>query len=195
MKCRHSTFVMSDITKKQSSATNPIEDESNKERFAQLFSDVVPLKSSNKAIFKPITQKPSSLGSSETSKVRYITSDSVETLDAPTSYLKANCDKNLLRKLKKNAYPIGDQIDIHGCNRFEAQEELSHFFATTTANCVLVIHGRGLTVSGRPILKTVARAWLTQQEFVLAYCEAKIENGGEGAVLVLVKKISINIQI
>jgi len=188
MNCRHLTIRISDITKKQPSSTNSIEDSPKEERFAQLFSDAIPLKTCNKAIFKPTTQKPSSLGNIKSSKVRYIASDSIDTLDAPTTYLKANCDKSLLRKLKKNAYPIGGQIDIHGCNRFEAQEELSHFFATTTANCVLVIHGRGLTVSGRPILKTVARAWLTQQEFVLAYCEAKPNNGGEGAVLVLSKQ-------
>ena len=188
MKCRHPTIRISDITKNQSSSTNSIDDRQKEERFTQLFSDVIPLKSHNKVLFQNTTKKPSSLRISEPSKVRYIASDAIDALDAPTSYLKAHCDKNLLRKLKKNAYPIGDQIDIHGCNRFEAQAELSYFFARTKANCVLVIHGRGLTVNGRPILKTVARAWLAQQEFVLAYCEAKPNNGGEGAVLVFLKK-------
>lgn len=188
MKCQHPTIGMSDIPKNQSASTNPIDDKPKEECFTQLFADVIPLKSHNKALFKNTTKKPSSLRISEPSKVRYIASDSIDALHAPTSYLKANCDKNLLRKLKKNTYPIGDQIDIHGCNRFEAQSELSHFFAKTRASCVLVIHGRGLTVNARPILKTVARAWLAQQEFVLAYCEAKPNNGGEGAVLVFLKK-------
>lgn len=163
--------------------------------FATLFSDVVPLKSTNqKSNILPIQHispayqpLPIIKQYKPNTTIRYIASDDLEALEAPSSYLKPSCDKNLLRKLRKGVYPIGDQIDIHGCNRFEAQVQLSHFFSKARANCMLVIHGRGLTPNGRPILKTIARAWLMQQEFVLAFCEAQSSEGGEGAVLVLTK--------
>ncbi|QQS16976.1 MAG: Smr/MutS family protein [Neisseriales bacterium] len=166
--------------------------------FATLFSDVVPLKSTNqKADILPIqhislTHQPLPIRKQyePDTAIRYIASDDLDALEAPSSYLKPDCDKNLLRKLRKGVYPIGDQIDLHGCNRFEAQVALSHFFAKTQVNCLLVIHGRGLTPNGRPILKTIARAWLTQQKFVLAFCEAQSSEGGEGAVLVLTKNCS-----
>lgn len=181
---------MKDVFKDPFTPTEDVDCEHKEEYFAQLFADVIPLKSRNKVFFKKPIKNLSSFCISQSSKVRYIALDSIDLLDVPISYLRSDCDKNLLRKLRKNAYTIGDQIDIHGCNRFEAQEALSHFFAQTKASCVLVIHGRGLTVNGRPILKTVARAWLMQQEFVLAYCEAKPNNGGDGAVKVLVKKLA-----
>lgn len=164
--------------------------------FATLFSDVVPLKSTNRTPnilpIQPISQacKPFSLQKKHhelDTTIRYIASDDLDALEAPSSYLKPGCDKNLLRKLRKGVYPIGNQIDIHGYSRFEAQAQLSHFFAKTRAKCVLVIHGRGLTPNGRPILKTISRAWLKQQEFVLAYCEAPSNLGGEGATLILTK--------
>jgi DNA-nicking Smr family endonuclease len=54
--------------------------------------------------------------------------------------------------------------------------------------CVRVIHGKGL---GSPqklsILRQLVRGWLAQREEVLAYCQARPHDGGEGALLVLLR--------
>ncbi|MGH8716002.1 MAG: Smr/MutS family protein, partial [Burkholderiales bacterium] len=54
--------------------------------------------------------------------------------------------------------------------------------------CVRIIHGKGLGSKNRePVLKHKVRAWLTQREEILAYCEARPVDGGSGAMTVLLK--------
>jgi DNA-nicking Smr family endonuclease len=51
-----------------------------------------------------------------------------------------------------------------------------------------VIHGKGRSSrNGEPVLKARVGSWLSQRREVLAFCQAKPENGGSGAVLVLLK--------
>jgi DNA-nicking Smr family endonuclease len=53
---------------------------------------------------------------------------------------------------------------------------------------VRIIHGKGLGSKNRePVLKYKVRAWLTQREEILAYCEARPVDGGSGAMTVLLK--------
>jgi hypothetical protein len=57
--------------------------------------------------------------------------------------------------------------------------------------CLRVIHGKGLGSIGRePVLKGKVRAWLVQKEEVIAFCQARPHDGGEGAVLVLLQPAS-----
>ena len=52
--------------------------------------------------------------------------------------------------------------------------------------CVRVIHGKGLSSRDHePVLKARVGGWLAQREDVLAFCQARPEEGGSGAVLVL----------
>jgi DNA-nicking Smr family endonuclease len=54
--------------------------------------------------------------------------------------------------------------------------------------CVRVVHGKGLRSPGRePVLKRKAQQWLAQRDDVLAFCEAPKDQGGSGALLVLLK--------
>ncbi|HEX7233924.1 MAG TPA: Smr/MutS family protein, partial [Nitrosospira sp.] len=54
--------------------------------------------------------------------------------------------------------------------------------------CIRVIHGKGLSSrNGEPVLKARVGSWLSQRDEVLAFCQAKPEDGGSGAVLVLLK--------
>jgi DNA-nicking Smr family endonuclease len=51
-----------------------------------------------------------------------------------------------------------------------------------------VIHGKGLSSPGRePVLKGKVLKWLTQREEVLAFCQARPNDGGSGALIVLLK--------
>ena len=60
----------------------------------------------------------------------------------------------------------------------------------------LVVTGRGLnSPNGVPVLRFKVQQWLTQEPFrrvVLAFCTAKREDGGPGALYVLLRKYRKN---
>ncbi len=58
----------------------------------------------------------------------------------------------------------------------------------STCTIVRVIHGKGLRSPKRePVLKGKVRQWLAQRDEVLAFCQAPTNQGGSGALLVLLR--------
>jgi DNA-nicking Smr family endonuclease len=54
--------------------------------------------------------------------------------------------------------------------------------------CVRVVHGKGLGSPGKtPVLKGKVHAWLVQKNEVLAFVQARADEGGAGALVVLLK--------
>ncbi|MFZ3088652.1 MAG: Smr/MutS family protein, partial [Methylotenera sp.] len=54
--------------------------------------------------------------------------------------------------------------------------------------CVRIVHGKGLDSRNRePVLKHKLRGWLMQRDEVIAYAEARRQDGGSGAVIILLK--------
>ena len=54
--------------------------------------------------------------------------------------------------------------------------------------CVRVVHGKGLGSPGKtPVLKGKVHGWLVQKSEVLAFVQARGDEGGAGAVVVLLK--------
>jgi DNA-nicking Smr family endonuclease len=52
--------------------------------------------------------------------------------------------------------------------------------------CVRIVHGKGLgSVNKEPVLKNKVLRWLVQREEVLAFCQARPNDGGSGALIVL----------
>jgi DNA-nicking Smr family endonuclease len=107
------------------------------------------------------------------------------------SYLRAGMASAVLRDLRRGRWVIQDEIDLHGLNRDQARTLLAGFLAECLKHgirCVRIIHGKGLGSPGRQaVLRRLVRGWLTQKNEVLAYCQAKPQDGGEGAVVVLLK--------
>ncbi|MGB4062917.1 MAG: Smr/MutS family protein [Azonexus sp.] len=106
-------------------------------------------------------------------------------------YLRTGLAQNVLRDLRRGRWVIQDEIDLHGLNRDEARHLLAGFLAECLHHgkrCVRVVHGKGL---GSPqktsILRQLVRGWLSQRQEVLAYCQAKPPDGGEGALIVLLR--------
>ena len=58
--------------------------------------------------------------------------------------------------------------------------------------CVLIVHGRGLNSKDQiPVLKESIRVWLSQKSIgktVLAFATARPQDGGAGAVYVLLRR-------
>lgn len=107
------------------------------------------------------------------------------------SYVRPGMPRLTLRKLRRGHWGIQDNLDLHGFTRDEARQELSIFLNACSQNkfrCVRIIHGKGLSSKNRePVLKTRIGNWLLQHADVLAFCQAKAEDGGGGAILVLLK--------
>jgi DNA-nicking Smr family endonuclease len=105
------------------------------------------------------------------------------------AYLRVGLANSTLRDLRRGRWVIQDEVDLHGLNREEARHLLGSFLATSLKagiRCVRIIHGKGLGSPGRQaILRQLVRGWLAQRVETLAYCQARPQDGGEGAVIVL----------
>ena len=52
--------------------------------------------------------------------------------------------------------------------------------------CLRVVHGKGLGSPGKtPVLKSKVQSWLIQKNEVLAFVQARADEGGAGALVVL----------
>lgn len=107
------------------------------------------------------------------------------------SYLRPGMSRQTLRRLRRGYWGIQDNLDLHGFTRDEARQELSVFLDACVQEkyrCVRVIHGKGLSSKNRePVLKIRIGNWLMQRTDVLVFCQAKPEDGGGGAILILLK--------
>jgi DNA-nicking Smr family endonuclease len=86
---------------------------------------------------------------------------------------------------------VQGEIDLHGLNRDQARAELSAFLAESLhqgKRCVRVVHGKGLSSPQKiSILRQLVRSWLMQRIEILAFCQAQPRDGGEGALMVLLR--------
>jgi len=120
-----------------------------------------------------------------------ISTDSLIDTDDTLSFARPGVGPATVRKLRRGQWVIQGQIDLHGLTREEAREALFHFLQDTLKagqRCVRVVHGKGLGSKNRtPVLKAKVRHWLMQSEAVLAFTQARGEDGGAGAVIVLLR--------
>ncbi len=93
--------------------------------------------------------------------------------------------------LRSGRFSISGVLDLHGLSCREAEAALEEFFREAVFrgdHCVLIVHGRGLSSPGRPVLKELVRDWLRRgpyRRYVLAYTSARPCDGGPGATYVL----------
>jgi DNA-nicking Smr family endonuclease len=114
----------------------------------------------------------------------------LETDDA-LSWRGEGIGPEVVRKLRRGVWAIQAQLDLHGLRRDEAREQLASFLREAVRHglrCVRVIHGKGNGSPGRePVLKSKVKTWLVQKSEVIAFAHARAADGGNGALLVLLK--------
>ena len=105
------------------------------------------------------------------------------------SYLKDGHSPLLLRKLKRGQFSIADEIDLHQMTAAVAREAVVQFLAQSKRErhlCVKIIHGKGLRSRNEgPVLKRLVDSLLRRRADILAFASAKANQGGTGAVIVL----------
>ena len=104
-------------------------------------------------------------------------------------------DARLLRSLRRGDFSLQGRLDLHGMTQVQAKEAVDRFLTDsrrTNKRCVLIVHGRGLNSPDQvPVLKERMREWLNQKRLgktVLAFATARPQDGGTGAVYVLLRR-------
>ncbi len=106
-------------------------------------------------------------------------------------YLRDGQSPMLLSKLRRGHWVTQAHIDLHGLISDEARAYVSSFISDCKKRgirCVRIVHGKGLGSRNKePVLRNKVRGWLMQKDEVIAYAQAKPQDGGSGAVIVLLK--------
>jgi DNA-nicking Smr family endonuclease len=104
-------------------------------------------------------------------------------------YRREGIPESVLRRLRRGEYAVRDEIDLHGMTQDEARVALAAFLAEAALHgrrCLRVIHGKGLRSGQRgPVLKSAVNRWLRRHDAVAAFCSARRNDGGTGALYVL----------
>ena len=107
-------------------------------------------------------------------------------------FLRPGLQASVLQKLRRGQFPMESTLDLHGLTSVEATSRLQTFLQESRAmgrTAVRIVHGKGHGSIGRqPVLKIKVRQLLQENPFVLAFCSAIPQEGGTGAVNVLLKK-------
>ena len=111
-----------------------------------------------------------------------------------------NIDKNSAEKFIKGKYKIDARLDLHGQTEKQAFLAVESFIRNSYVNrhrCVLIITGKGIRKDDDPwyeskgIIKEALPSWLNHPDirpFILSMAYAKQEDGGSGAMYVLLKR-------
>ncbi|MFO1321851.1 MAG: Smr/MutS family protein [Burkholderiales bacterium] len=107
------------------------------------------------------------------------------------TYRREGIPAQALRKLRRGEWSIQGDLDLHHQTVDEARALLVDFLNRCVkrgVRCVRIVHGKGYrSAGGHPVLKGKVAHWLRQRDEVLAYVQARAEDGGGGALLVLLR--------
>ena len=102
----------------------------------------------------------------------------------PMKYVREGVDSFEAKNLRRGIYHPELILDLHGLDQHGAKREIAALIQACHkehVRCVCIVHGIGAR-----ILKNKTPHWLVQHPDVLAFHQAPLEYGGDGALLVLV---------
>ncbi|KAA8735242.1 DNA mismatch repair protein MutS [Acinetobacter qingfengensis] len=107
------------------------------------------------------------------------------------SYRITTLQNRVFEDLKAGKLRWFEAVDLHGCTIEQARIavlQLIQMAKDDHQNVIKIVHGKGPT----GILKTCVNGWLRQHKDILAFVSAPENQGGTGAVLVLLKRTEKN---
>lgn len=181
-------------------AANEPDDES---AFRQAYADVRPLGKSGCRVPVAPTLSRAAISSSEEAEVLAELYDLVSgqgsfDLTETEEYVegaRVGLDPRLVSRLRRGEFAVQRHIDLHGMVQPDAKEALTAFTLDSVRKglrTVLVVHGRGRgSPGGLPVLKHATVQWLSRGAIgghVLAFTTARPQDGGAGAMYVLLRR-------
>jgi len=166
------------------------------EIFREAMDGVVPMPPSDRALRtlpKPLP-RPLQRERDERLALRSSLSDEIDieallNTDETLSWKQPAIGSQVLPRLRRGHWSVQAHVDLHGLRVDEAREVLGAFLADArrrAVRCVRIVHGKGLgSVNREPVLKRMVLRWLVQRAEVLAFCQARPNDGGAGALIVL----------
>lgn len=158
-----------------------------------LHSDIAPPrpKRPNKPDAQTLARRAAAMGHAEQQEGQML-SDTQAMLnpvasEAFLSYRQATLQHRVFEQLKTGKLRWYEAVDLHGCSIEEARIavlQVIDMARQANQNVVKIVHGKG----PQAILKTYVNGWLRQHRDVLAFVSALPEQGGTGAVLVLIRR-------
>jgi DNA-nicking Smr family endonuclease len=119
-----------------------------------------------------------------------LAADTIEAGDA-LAWRRDEVPPRVLQRLRRGLYAAQDELDLHHVDAARAEALLRGFLKQSLHagfGCVRIVHGKGLhSDSGVPVLKNLVDRILRQRADVLAFHSTPPAQGGNGAVLVLLK--------
>jgi len=103
----------------------------------------------------------------------------------PMKYVRSDVDSFEAKNLRRSVYRPDLILDLHGLDQQQAKQEIAALLYACQkehAQCVCIIHGLGSRV-----LKNKVPHWLVQHPDVMAFHQAPLEWGGNGALLALIE--------
>ncbi len=110
---------------------------------------------------------------------------------AVIEWKKAGVQQAVFNKLRNGQYRADADLDLHGLTVKEARIAVYDFLQRAQSRdfrSLLIAHGRGEKSATPARLKSYLASWLTELPQVIAYHSALPQQGGTGAVYVLLKK-------
>lgn len=107
--------------------------------------------------------------------------------EAFLSYKVPTLQNKVFEQLRQGKMRWYDAVDLHGSSIDDARDGVSTLIHNALSNgetVVKIVHGKGTDA----IIKTCVNGWLRQIPSVMAFVSAPANDGGNGAVLVLLKK-------
>lgn len=107
------------------------------------------------------------------------------------SYRITTLQNKVFEDLKLGKMRWFEAVDLHGCTIEQARAavlEIIRLAQQDNQNVIKIVHGKGPDA----VLKTYVNGWLRQHRDVLAFVSAPENQGGTGAVLVLLKRAEKN---
>ncbi len=168
--------------------------------FANAVGAVTPLPHQRRAVFEPDLPPPIPV-QHQLDEERVLLESISDDFDASTlldtddalSFRRPGVGVDVTRRLRRGEWSIQRQLDLHGLRTEEAREALGGFIREAVKQglrCLRVVHGKGLGSPGKsPVLKGRVQGWLIQKQEVLAFVQARLIDGGAGALVVLLRPV------
>ena len=106
------------------------------------------------------------------------------------AHLQDGYPPKLLRQLRRGEYVVEAELDLHHLRQHEARALLGRFLIECRRDrhrCIRIIHGKGKGAEQGSVLKAMTDRVLRQRAEVIGFTSARPQDGGTGAVLVLLQ--------